>query len=48
MYANLDYRLERARELSKHVTEMLPDDHTYLDTLAEVEYRLGNFEEALR
>jgi tetratricopeptide (TPR) repeat protein len=42
LYANVDRRLERARELSTHVVELLPNDHVYLDTLAEVEFRLGN------
>ncbi len=47
LYANVDRRLERARELSAHVVELLPDDHVYLDTLAEVEFRLGKRERAI-
>lgn len=48
LYANIDQRLERAHELSKHVTELLPEDDVYLDTLAEVEFRLGNREQAIK
>ncbi len=46
-YANVDQRLERARQLSRHVAELLPEDGVYLDTLAEVEFRLGHVEEAI-
>jgi hypothetical protein len=48
LYANIDQRLERAHELSKHVTELLPEDDVYLDTLAEVEFRLGNRDQAIK
>jgi tetratricopeptide (TPR) repeat protein len=47
LYANLDYRLERAKQLSTRVTEILVDDHMYLDTLGEVEFRLGNRSRAI-
>ncbi len=47
LYANLDYRLERAKQLSTRVTEILADDHMYLDTLGEVEFRLGNRSRAI-
>ncbi len=47
LYANVDYRLDRALELSRHVAELLPDDSVYLDTLAEVEFRLGNIDKAI-
>jgi tetratricopeptide (TPR) repeat protein len=47
LYANVDYRLDRALELSRHVAEILPEDSVYLDTLAEVEFRLGNIDKAI-
>jgi len=47
LYANLDWRLDRAKELSKRVNALLDLDHMYLDTLGEVEFRLGNVEEAI-
>jgi len=47
LYANLDCRLEHAKELSTRVTKLLVDDHMYLDTLGEVEFRLGNVQEAI-
>jgi len=47
LYANLDCRLEHAKELSTRVTKLLVDDHMYLDTLGEVELRLGNVQEAI-
>jgi len=46
-YAKVHYRLDRALELSRHVAERLPDDSVYLDTLAEVEFRLGNIDKAI-
>lgn len=45
--ANVDRRLDRALELSRHVAELLPRDAVYLDTLAEVEFRLGNIDKAI-
>jgi tetratricopeptide (TPR) repeat protein len=47
LYANVEYRLDRALELSRHVAEILPEDSVYLDTLAEVEFRLGNVDKAI-
>ncbi len=47
LYANVEYRLDRALELSRHVAEILPEDSVYLDTLAEVEFRLGNVDNAI-
>lgn len=39
--------LEEARKLSERSLELLPDDHHYLDTLAEIHFRLGNRDEAV-
>ncbi len=47
LYANVERRLERAQAISQHVVELLPQDHVYLDTLAEIEYRLGHRERAV-
>jgi hypothetical protein len=47
LYANVDRDLDRAAMLSQHVVELLPNDHMYLDTLAEVEFRRGNIKEAI-
>ncbi len=47
LYANLEWKLERAEELSRRVCERLPDDDVYLDTLAEIEFRRGNKAKAI-
>ncbi len=46
-YANIERRLDRGLELSQHVAELLPEDSVYLDTLAEVEFRLGHLDKAV-
>jgi hypothetical protein len=47
LYANVERRLERAQAISQHVVELLPQDHVYLDTLAEIEHRLGHRDRAV-
>jgi hypothetical protein len=47
LYANLDWKLERAEELCRRVCARLPEDDTYLDTWAEVEFRRGNRDKAV-
>lgn len=47
LYANVERRLDRALELSQHVAELLPEESIYLDTLAEVEFRLGHIDKAI-
>ena len=39
--------LDRAEELSRKAVEDMPDNHTYLDTLAWVLYLKGQYQEAL-
>ena len=47
LYANVERRLDRALELSQHVADLLPEESIYLDTLAEVEFRLGHIDKAI-
>jgi hypothetical protein len=44
--ASCNRNLEKAKQLSEKVTATEPTS-TYLDTLAEVEYRLGNVDRAI-
>jgi hypothetical protein len=44
--ASCNRNLEKAKQLSEKVTASEPTS-TYLDTLAEVEYRLGNADRAI-
>lgn len=46
MCAKLDRHLDEAHQLARKACEIHPNDPTYLDTLAEVEFRLGNPQQA--
>jgi hypothetical protein len=47
MFSQCNYRLEEALELAKQGVALAPSSPVFLDTLAEVEYRLGQVENAL-
>lgn len=47
MLADRGERLEYARKLIVHAVELVPDNAAYLDSYGWVQYRLGNFMEAL-
>ncbi len=47
MYARCDRKLDKGLELAEHAVKLEPDNATYLDTLAEVEFRRGNRRRAL-
>jgi tetratricopeptide (TPR) repeat protein len=46
--ARCDQNLPEALELAKRAVSIEPDNPAYLDTLAEVHFRLGNADEAVR
>ena len=48
MYSQCGRNLDEALELSKKAVELAPTSSVYLDTLAEVQFRLGNSNEAIR
>lgn len=48
MAARCNRRLDEALKLAQHAVQLKPDEPTYLDTLAEVYFRLGDRERAIR
>jgi tetratricopeptide (TPR) repeat protein len=48
MLANLNRQLPEALEHARRATELVPQEATYMDTLAEVKYRLGDQPEAVK
>lgn len=48
MYAQCDQKLDRARQLAEQAVALAPGSAIFLDTLAEVEFRSGNRNDALR
>lgn len=46
MYSQCDRQLEEALEFSKRSVQLAPSSSVYLDTLAEIHFRLGNTEKA--
>lgn len=47
MFSQCDYKLEEALELAQRGVSLAPLSPVFLDTLAEIEYRLGRVEQAL-
>ena len=47
MYAKCDRKLDAALRLARHASDSAPHSAVYLDTLAEVEFRLGHTSRAL-
>ncbi len=47
MYARCDEKMDKARELAERAVELEPRNATYIDTLAEVEFRRGNHRRAV-
>jgi tetratricopeptide (TPR) repeat protein len=48
MWADHNSHLEEARDMIKHAVELDPDNGAYIDTLGWVEFRQGQFDQALR
>lgn len=48
MYARCNRKLEEALALAKRGVELAPSSPVFLDTLAEVKYRLGSVDEAIK
>jgi predicted Zn-dependent protease len=47
MYAKCDYKLETALNWSARAVELSPTSAVYLDTLAEIQFRMGNVTQAI-
>jgi tetratricopeptide (TPR) repeat protein len=45
--ARTDERLDEALKLSQRAVSLAPDNYAYIDTLAECNFRVGNFKEAV-
>jgi tetratricopeptide (TPR) repeat protein len=48
MWADHNSHLEEARDMIEHAVELDPDNGAYIDTLGWVEFRQGQFDQALR
>lgn len=48
LLANVEYDLDVALDHAKTAAELVPNDPTYMDTLAEVHFRRGEIREALK
>ena len=48
LYARSNRQLPKALTLAKRAVELEPESATYMDTLAEVHFRVGNRDEAIR